>query len=292
MLRTFVVLAGLTATIASNHCEHADSDTVALLQSALEEKRSPDLKESDAEADEYNLAGALKCKSEKLTEIDAPFNVAAPSKAVLAEAEPVPSDPPGAETMRAALKFMCLLVILDSLRRLCSKKEKASGFKQKVYIQMDEAALESNWVELVKAAQNADDDSFKKVPEHPALLTRTDAWGCTALHFAAVGGSTTITSELVQQGAKLDAVDADQETALHFAARAGNAPICDLLVSAGAEMNAVNSKGFTPLVVAAEADTEDACRILADRGAGVAGLTDEELPPRVISHVVRKVFAA
>jgi len=202
-------------------------------------------------------------------------------------------DPAGASALRALLGVAIIAIVFDSMRRWRLQKKEATkanddGSRPAKAAKSDS---ESTWLEMVNAASYADEAKFAKALQRGASVSRTDTWGCSALHFAAAGGSTAIATELINRGAEVDALDASEETPLHFAARAGHAPVCEVLLDAGAKIDAVNVQDLTPFVVAGRASQESSCSLLADRGAGVAGMSDEHLPPLVVSQLVRKVFA-
>ncbi len=63
-----------------------------------------------------------------------------------------------------------------------------------------------------------------------ADINAVDAFGRTALHFAAQSGCLEIVETLISKGAAVNAATLCKETALHFAAEAGHTEIVDLLV--------------------------------------------------------------
>lgn len=245
--------------------------------------------------DEYRLTDSLNCASQK---IDATLPTSSVKPVLLEETPSVAvstsTDPPGSGALKAVLYLMIIILILDGMRRWrlqkqCTQKpEDAENNLAKIA----EAAAEAAWIDMVNAAASGDMNSFEMALNHKPKLMKADTWGCTPLHFAAVGGSMAISTELLNRGVDVDALDANEETPLHFAARAGHSPICDLLLGSGAKIDAVNVQGMTPLVLAGRANAESACRLLSDRGAGVSGMADEDLPPLVVSLVVQKVFAS
>jgi len=309
LLKITLLLASGIATLAHID-EDEEHDTFALLQATLEEKRVQRVQKplADAfEADEYDVADPMKCANEKKVATES--KVSDDTSAVLAAVPNEPTaalysapqensdDPPGASALRLVLQFMTLLIVLDGIRRGWQSKHEVSIPKATTRIlpkenQKDKAATTNAWITMVNAARSGDTCSFEKALIHSPPLKHADAWGCTPLHFAALGGSATVTTELLKRGAEVDALDAGDETPLHIAARAGHTCICELLLSAGAKTDAVSKQGLTPLVVAGHASQEQACRLLADCGAGVGGLTDLELPTLVVTEMVRKMIAA
>lgn len=65
-------------------------------------------------------------------------------------------------------------------------------------------------------------------------LDAADQQGYTALHWAALKGSTALVRRLLAAGANKQAAAADQVTPLHLAAKAGHVPIVHALLAAGA----------------------------------------------------------
>lgn len=299
-MKCVLIATGLLAGLAQGA---SDLDSVTLLQGQimaemLEIQSQKDLASYEAEpAREYNLPDDPTCSNEKAQK-ERPKQPSA-SFATLKESiasvrltpEAESGDPAGAGVLRAFLELMIIALFCDGIRRWRLQK-KDIGKTNPSPVQEAEAAEEAAWLAMVTAASTANDVNFQKALSSRPSVSRTDPWGCTPLHFAAAGGSASITAELLKKGVEVDALDASDETPLHFAARAGHATICDLLVDARANINAANVQDMTPLVVAGHANQEATCRLLADHGAGCGGLADEQLPPLVVSQLVRKVFAA
>lgn len=278
----------------------AEFDGVTLLQATIQEASVKKAEGIQAEpASEYALADALKCQEEKVSNEKA-STIADESKPIIqvaAEREQEEVDPPGASTLRATLELMIIAIIFDGMRRLRIQQLEKKDAKKlddscASKAQIEEEAAEAAWMEMVSASAAGDSERFEKALSRSPSLARTDAWGCTPLHFAAAGGSAAIAEELLQRAAEVDARDASDETPLHFAARHGCLAVCEALLEAKADIDAVSAQDLTPLVIAGQANQEPVCRLLADRGAGVAGLADEQLPPLVVSQFIRKVFAA
>lgn len=301
----FVLTSVVVATLAFEDNMYDLDDSVAFLQAAMEEKIAvkkafASLKEP---ASEYNLPNNLACESK--AEVPAAFMELTPPTATIQEQimsvrltpELDGGDPPGAGTLRAVLALMIIALFFDGIRRWRLQKQESASPQQTVVKktlaqEQAEAAEEAAWVQMVTAASTANNANFDKAIVKNPSVTRTDTWGCSPLHFAAAGGSAAIATQLLKLGADIDVRDASEETPLHFAARAGHGPICDLLLEAGANIDAVNVQDMTPFVLAGHANQEPTCRLLADRGAGVAGLLDTQLPPLVVSQLVRKMFGA
>lgn len=296
-----ILMVGVIATYA-----RSEFDTVSLLQAEVEtqvrEKSGHSGVLQDDMTRDYKMTDSFKCE-EDASHV-APADLTAPARTEsdaakatqtsLSAAGVTSDDPVGAGVLRSVLQLMIFFVIVDGMRRGHAQrqnrieKEHAASSPHA----QGEALAEATWLELVTAAAVGDEQNFEKALHAQPSLTRTDAWDCTPLHFAAKGGSAAIATRLLEGGAAFDALDANEETPLHFAARAGHAPICEKLLDAGANSDALNAQGMTPLVLAGLANQEPACRLLADRGASAGGMADEQLPPLVVSQLVRKVFAA
>lgn len=204
-------------------------------------------------------------------------------------ASPVQQDPPGAATFKAVLQLMIVIIFVDGLRRWRRQQNEAARQTNVAEASKDDA-VDRAWKELLEAVSRNDELSFKKIDLKKSFVKREDTFGCTALHFAANGGSTVIATDLLQLGAEVDAVDVCNETPLHCAARAGHVSMCDLLLSNGAAIDALNEQDMTPLVVAGHAKQEATCRLLVDRGGTAGGMADQDLPLVVVGQVMRKVL--
>jgi hypothetical protein len=264
-------------------------DTVSFIQSQLQEKTLTHTKEHDADVqDGYKLAD--ECANEKppLVQLADPLVIDEETYKVAIAA--TTSEPAGADTLKRALEFMIIALFLDGLRRGFVKSQGREPKDAEVACQ-DKASATAAWNEMMDAAKNGNVKQFNAAILRKPSVTRTDMWGCTPLHFAAMGGSMDIASKLLQQGADVDAMEANYETPLHFAARADNALICELLANAGAKVDVLNAQGMTPLMVAGNANAKTACALLVGRCGGVSGVADEDLPPLVVSKIVQKMFA-
>jgi hypothetical protein len=308
-LKVAVSFASVFASYGQNELSVPEIDSVILLQGAIQEKsfQSPDDDQVET-AGGYNLQDSLACDHKiEAAAPKMPPMVIQPSSPTSSFVESMKSvrltpkadsdDPPGSDVLRVFLVIMIVAIMCDGTRRwfqmkdVCPQKIVGSNLDPATQKrQEEEAASEALWIEMVNAVTADDVPAFQKALARGASTTRTDDWSCTPLHFAAAGGSTAISNELLNRGAEVDALDASEETPLHFAARAGHSSICESLLDAKAKIDAVNVQGLTPLIVAGHANQEVVCRLLADRGAGAGGLPDEQLPPLVVCQLIRKVF--
>ena len=81
-------------------------------------------------------------------------------------------------------------------------------------------------------------------------LVHTDHQGCSALHFAASGGSTEAIRLCLNAGASVNAVDTNGWTALHWACKNGSHAAFQLLIESGAMLQTKDKHGLTPFDVA------------------------------------------
>jgi hypothetical protein len=281
--------------------EENSDDHVTLLQAGVQEKMNKAESKRSVSEDVEETAEA--CESlekgyrsvESSTELDnvqlaqtSPKAVASsPQEATLEE------EPYGAASLKAALEVMVVILFIDGLRRWRLQQQEKEGWeKAKAVVVETDSEVDRAWQELVLAASAGDELGAEKALTDKVPVQRTDTFGCAPLHFAAVGGSAKVASDLLKRGAEVDALDACDESALHFAARAGHPGICEVLLNSGASVNLVNDQEMTPLVVAGHAKQEAACRFLADNGGHAGGMADEDLPPLVICQVMRKVLEA
>jgi uncharacterized protein len=154
---------------------------------------------------------------------------------------------------------------------------------------------------LIDAVKAGDRARVRTLIKQRSELTRTEADGTTALHWAvraddvelvrmlltagadvsaatregvtplalaAINGSTGMTETLLKAGAKPNVALPEGETILMTAARTGQPEVVKLLVKAGADLNArENWFGETALMWAAAENHADAVRVLVEAGA-------------------------
>jgi len=75
------------------------------------------------------------------------------------------------------------------------------------------------------------------------MISHEDVFQQTALHFAVAVGSAECVAELVERGARIDAVNKFGETPLILAARKNNAELLRLLLKSGDDPNSPNHDG-------------------------------------------------
>lgn len=182
------------------------------------------------------------------------------------------------------LQAAALVLIMNVLRRSAESKSSSETASAKAPL-ISAPVKESP--SFLAAALAGDEAAFQAQCKTRSQASQADTWGCTALHYAAKGGSAPIVKRLVDLGAWLEALDVWDETPLHIAARAGHVEVCEALLAAGAQVNALNAEEHTPLVVAGRADKGAVCTLLVGCGAGVAGLEEEKVP-RIVAGLLQQ----
>ncbi|XP_012282069.1 death-associated protein kinase 1 isoform X2 [Orussus abietinus] len=107
--------------------------------------------------------------------------------------------------------------------------------------------------------------------KHPWILAESES--CHGLGSAVISavkrGCVESVSQLLQQGAPLNAKDAKEDTLLHLACEVGDEGIASLLIDSGAELDAANKMGLTPLHVASRHGHINLVRLLCLAGCNV-----------------------
>jgi len=179
------------------------------------------------------------------------------------------------------INFMTICVVLSGCYRFYVERCIVDDFDSATANVPD--TEECSTEEVIKMAQAIREDRAdalaKMVSANSKLLQARDAYGCTALHWAAHSGATACLRLLMTQSAvDVDAKDTWEETPLHFAARQGSVAACELLLFHGAGLNAVNSADEAPLMTAGKAGHMEACEFLLARGATVGDCEDVAIP--------------
>jgi len=186
------------------------------------------------------------------------------------------------------LQALALLLIMDCVRRHHSSKGKISGHATVKTSSKAVTQAKPDYTQLLAAALAGDDGAFEVGLRSASgkFAQHVDNWGCSALHYAAKGGSASIVKKTLELGARVDALDVWDETPLHLAARAGHAEVCEALLVAGAQIDAANAEDCTPLILAGRVEREVICKLLIARGAGVVGLSDEISVPAFVTNLL------
>lgn len=299
--------AGL-ATLASansdlNALEH---DAVSLLQTQVELKRNQDAVYEDEEAGYSSKVcgpadicnrGQLPAsfKNHLLAGEPVEPEMQRSSGLMLEASSPEMVDEVVVDTPEASkgmtgtvLQALALLLIMDCVRRHHSSKGKISENTTSKASAKGVTQAKPDYSQLLAAALAGDDGAFEVALRSASgkFAQHVDNWGCSALHYAAKGGSASIVKKTLELGARVDALDVWDETALHLAARAGHAEVCEALLLAGAQIDAANAEDCTPLILAGRVEREAICKMLIARGAGVRGLPDEITVPVFVTDLL------
>jgi ankyrin repeat protein len=136
---------------------------------------------------------------------------------------------------------------------------------------------------LHEAASGDDLADVKRHLARGAALDGKDKAGCTALHYAAMGGHMDVAAFLIDQGADVNArtivVASGLFTPLHFAAFNGHKDVAALLMKRGADVDAKTDDGSTPLFYAAMMGKVDVAELLIAEGAQVGSKNNEGHTP-------------
>jgi ankyrin repeat protein len=101
--------------------------------------------------------------------------------------------------------------------------------------------LMTSSISIWTAAETNDFDTLcSRISQNNALVSKLDAYGYTALHYAAQQNHIRIIVFLLSKGCAPD-INSCGATPLHRAAYSGSFEACELLIKAGADVNAVDS---------------------------------------------------
>jgi ankyrin repeat protein len=101
----------------------------------------------------------------------------------------------------------------------------------------------------------------------------TEVTSYTGLHAAASNGNTEQISQLVAQGADLEAIDSSGRTAVHVAAFASNEDVLKALFEAGANINALENSKYDVITIAAVENDLDMLRMALSVGGNPSNIT-------------------
>jgi uncharacterized protein len=122
---------------------------------------------------------------------------------------------------------------------------------------------------LVKAVKAGDRQAVRTLVRQKAEVTKADADGTTALHWAVRSDDFEIVNLLIRAGADVKAANRYTVTPISLAAANGNAQIVNALLEAGADPNTVTAEGETVLMTASRSGNVNAVRLLLVKGARV-----------------------
>lgn len=113
--------------------------------------------------------------------------------------------------------------------------------------------------------------------DHPLLVNSVSPDGFSPLGLAAFFGREDVASQLLAQGADVNAVsqNAMGVQPLHSAVAGNHARLAEALIEAGANVNATQHGGFTPLMGAAQNGNAELVAFLLERGADATARTED-----------------
>jgi ankyrin repeat protein len=139
---------------------------------------------------------------------------------------------------------------------------------------------------LIRAVMTGDEARVRAVlKKYPQAIDASDAWGRTALHWAAGEGHLHLVELLINAEAEVNAKNKDGDTPLHEAVFRGYDELARFLLSQGAYVNAANKAGVTPLHYAAGLGRRSLVELLLDKGAAINARSVGGLTP--LSAAVR-----
>jgi len=311
LLSLFAYCEGFPLDADTFHTQ-LDADTIpdalSLLQGQVEAKKAQvrTVAPEDEEEQSYSssvCSGSDSCDKAELPssfkislpplqeETEAPETVSPILEAKTDTSTPIPlvseTNSTTSSLIGTVLQALACLLIMDVVRR--GKAAKSVPEQASKYVQSAAASPAASSAALLAAAMAGDETAFESQisgSDGRSKAAQVDSWGCTALHYAAKGGSAEIVKKLLELRAWTEALDVWDETPLHIAARAGHLEVCEALLAAGARVDSLNAVDNTPLVVAGRADKKAVCSMLIGCGAGVAGL-DEEMVPSLVKELLQ-----
>lgn len=140
--------------------------------------------------------------------------------------------------------------------------------------------------DLITAARTGDTHAVHRLLQDPGTdPAAVDAWGYTALHWAAIRAHGDIAAELLDHGAPVVAIGGDGGSPLHWACHHDRPDIVGRMLDAGADPAQPNQWGRTPLHVAVRRGCLKAAVLLLDRGAPLQATTKEGWTPLHVARI-------
>ena len=127
--------------------------------------------------------------------------------------------------------------------------------------------------------------------ENGADVNAADLTGFTALMSSSYLGLLDVISLLIKKGANVNAHDNNGNTALIMAVNTARISIAKLLIDNGADVNATTNDGTTILIRASERDNIDIIRLLIENGANVNTADQNGKTPLMSASLHRKLGA-
>ncbi len=134
-------------------------------------------------------------------------------------------------------------------------------------------------IDFIHAIRSGDLAATRKmITAHPKLLNTPDENGDTPLFLAAMNGHTAIVKLLLDHHANIRATNGQKQTALHLAALGGSTDCVNALLAAGAssQINAADTGGMTPLMNAAGSAHAPLVKLLLDHHANIGAVNGQK----------------
>ena len=175
------------------------------------------------------------------------------------------------------IAVLLLCGFLVAFLQLASKlpKKKAQGNQKKILVLTDSAERARSeaerkgflFYEAVKEGEREVVSQFLKEKVNVNIKDRNFGW--TPLHWATAQGNLQLISDLLEQGAEVNARDNNRWTSLHEAVSNDREEIASLLLKNGAYVNAEDKNLWTPLHEAVANENLTMVSLLLEQGADV-----------------------
>jgi len=149
----------------------------------------------------------------------------------------------------------------------------------------DDVVYDTGVVTLLKAAENNRADIVSLTLASGVGVAVKDEKGYTALHFAAKGDAIDAAKELIDSGARIDAVSGGPDffTPLHIAARSNSNGVAKLLIEKGADVNARSGYlGYVPIHLAAMKNALECVELLLEKGVDIESKASGNVTPLLV----------
>lgn len=140
---------------------------------------------------------------------------------------------------------------------------------------VDEVYPEDNGSLLSDAISKNNTELIALLFKHDVTVTSKDKVGKTPLYWAARHGRVDLAKQLIEKGAKVEAVLSNGTTLLHVASEFGHTPFVRLLLNYQIDLNARREKGVVPLVDAVRNGHYDVVELLLQNGANALEKTKD-----------------
>jgi ankyrin repeat protein len=120
---------------------------------------------------------------------------------------------------------------------------------------------------VADAAMLGDVAAVSNLLKEGANVNAMQSDGATALHWAAYHGDVALVQQLLEAGANPSAANRNGSTPMWLAAERGDTPVLEVLLEGGANPNELLPLGRRPLMLAARSGVVEAVQVLLDYGA-------------------------